>query len=619
MKSPESQITELDLSSRTPTQDVFDMEVRRHVDCVYAAALRQVRDPQLAADVTQAVFLIFQRKRGAFGPETVVLAWLLRTTRYTCLAALHQKRQRIYHERKASIMRPEVLPPPVDDPCGLFDAALNDLRKTDRTAIVLTYFEGLTHKQLAVRLGISEQAAHKRVRRAVEKLKNLMRNRNSAFRESSVVQLLATAGHPAAAPAAITHAVLVTGGKTSTSIHLLVKGASFMMKMLKAKIVAVLLLSASAAAVLGMAAYRSVSGQSPPTTVTIAQPSTMPAPPLDAPVPLVVDATAAQIAEARAAVIARQAKFQNFSVEYEMQYDNTPAEPILRAMPPPQVPKEVQDAIQKQIQDQHIPGLVAPKLEARRTPAGVSFYQGTFSVLDSRIISEIVRSDADALRARAGVDFPFSPETWIITPQRVERMDRTSAIGQILAPNLKEFPLEWTVDLGLGLRGLDSNALFIQKEWSQAQVHLLADKTWEFMLPSHGQSSEQWIFDPAQSFALTRYRIVQNNTTRHEVVCFNFKAFSGVTLPTQMVRRQFEPSGGKPSLWMSFALTINKYAFNDPANTPDRYQMIYRSGDSVIDIRTGKSIDNNGPDRSFTDEEFAKELQLQHPPTAPVP
>src|SRR5437868_3919292 len=76
--------------------------VRRHADFVYAAALRQVRDPHVEADVTQAVFLILQQKLPALGPETIITAWLVRTTRYTCLAALHRERRRKHHEQKAA-------------------------------------------------------------------------------------------------------------------------------------------------------------------------------------------------------------------------------------------------------------------------------------------------------------------------------------------------------------------------------------------------------------------------------------------------------------------------------------------------------------------------------------
>ncbi len=64
--------TDLELLARYGQQnaeDAFTEVVLRHFDLVYAAALRQVRPPQLAEEVAQSIFSDLTRQPGRFAPR----------------------------------------------------------------------------------------------------------------------------------------------------------------------------------------------------------------------------------------------------------------------------------------------------------------------------------------------------------------------------------------------------------------------------------------------------------------------------------------------------------------------------------------------------------------------
>jgi RNA polymerase sigma factor (sigma-70 family) len=211
--------------ARENSQDAFTEIVRRHVNLVYSAALRQVRSPQLAEEIAQSVFADLARTAGklsrtGFQPVSLLTPWLYSVTRRTAIDVIRKESRRQLREQISVEMNnmnatandwTQIEP--------LLDDAMATLDEIDRNAILLRYFENKNLREVGENLKISDDAAQKRVSRAVERLREFFSKQKITIGASGVAVLIsanAVQAAPVGLVLTIANASLAAAGTTLT-------------------------------------------------------------------------------------------------------------------------------------------------------------------------------------------------------------------------------------------------------------------------------------------------------------------------------------------------------------------------------------------------------------------
>jgi RNA polymerase sigma factor (sigma-70 family) len=168
--------------ARNRSEGAFAELVRLHLDWVYSVALRHVSDPHLAEDVAQSVFVLLARKGGDLRPGTLLGGWLFRTTCHVAAHARRTEQRRKIRETTASTMSPDTHSPDATELLWQrlaphLDQAVAALSTDDRAAILMRFYEKMPLRKVGERLGVSEDAAKKRVSRAVDRVREYLGRR----------------------------------------------------------------------------------------------------------------------------------------------------------------------------------------------------------------------------------------------------------------------------------------------------------------------------------------------------------------------------------------------------------------------------------------------------------
>ncbi len=211
MNERQSDFEWLQQFARAGNQSAFRELVRRHIDLVFATAMRKVGDAGAAEEVSQNVFGALARKPWQFAPDDSLPAWLHKTTLLESQSWVRGELRRRRREQAAAELG-TTMKTPDESPAfhalvPLLDEALLSLREKDRAALLLRFYESQSLRDVGAALNVSDDTAQKRVNTALEKLAQFFQRRG--FKTATVAAATAALQHTASSATAATVSVVI--------------------------------------------------------------------------------------------------------------------------------------------------------------------------------------------------------------------------------------------------------------------------------------------------------------------------------------------------------------------------------------------------------------------------
>ncbi len=178
---------ELMLRVRRGDTESFEVLLRRHRTPLVNYFLRMVRDPALAEDLAQEVFLRVYQARERYQPEAAFTTWLYRIATNLALNAIRDRKSwaetatvplgEDFQDGESSVARLPDWRPTVEqrliqaDRERMIRMAVEALPGKQRVAVILHKYQEVDYRQIAKILEVSESAVKSLLFRAYETLR----------------------------------------------------------------------------------------------------------------------------------------------------------------------------------------------------------------------------------------------------------------------------------------------------------------------------------------------------------------------------------------------------------------------------------------------------------------
>jgi RNA polymerase sigma factor (sigma-70 family) len=165
--------------TETANESAFTQLIQRHVGWMFQTARHRLRDDSLADDAVQVAFVILSSKAAPLSRtrRRSISAWLFHVLHFACARIRRSRSRQFQHEHNAASMRDSEHRPETqtdDATLMLLEDTIAKLPARDREALVHRFYQNEKFPAVGQALGISPDAARKRVDRALLALKQLM-------------------------------------------------------------------------------------------------------------------------------------------------------------------------------------------------------------------------------------------------------------------------------------------------------------------------------------------------------------------------------------------------------------------------------------------------------------